>query len=222
MKYIFLFFLFGSVSSFAAEPVKLVVDINRDMLTQSMPVQCVFKQLDEKLQILQMPWKRGQIATKNGDADGFFIASHSPKRDEYAVFGEPIATIEWIYVTHVSNDLSPDNPEFYALQFGSIHGARRVEWLRGELKKYGTPQPINLLGSTDQTLNVLVKGELDVVLSNRASYIQTIESNPKLKDMFHVFTVRKVPGGVYFGKRFLQKNPDFLERYNNAAKKCNL
>ena len=200
--------------------VSLVVDVNRDIKTQVTPLQCIFGKLDEELHVVRMPWKRGQIATQAGDVDGFFMASQNEARDEYAVFSEPLSIVEWIYITRVNHPVNPNATKFLSQKFGSTHGAQRVMWLKEKMKSENVKPDIILMGSPAQTLSALNKNELDVVFSNRASYEQAIEALQLSEENFSVYTARKVQGGVYIAKTYLEQKPDFVERFNQAAKIC--
>ncbi|WP_420547709.1 hypothetical protein [Curvivirga sp.] len=218
LAFIFLGYSISTVS--ANSKVSLVVDVNEDIEAQVKLVQCVFEHLPEELDVVEMPWKRGQIATQNGSVDGFFIAARSDERDSYASYSDALREIKWIYILHKENELTPDHAYFYEARFGSSRGTRRLMWLQNELKAKNIKNDVEIVANATQGISELRKDKFDILLSNGKSYEQALRQLGANAENFKTYPVKTISGAIYFGHIFLKRNPDFLARFNKHTAVC--
>ena len=211
----------GGVSISKANPVvRLAVDVSENIPNQVGLVSCVFDQIGFDFEVLEMPWKRAQIATEHGSVDGFFIAARTAERDSYAVYSSPLRKIKWFYVTRRGFSNTPEQAAFYDSVFASMRGTRRLQWLKAHLAEKNSSTKVIAVNTPERGLLDLVKGEVDVVLTNSASFENSRSNFENSEEIFDLFPVREVEGAVYFGKQFVSKNPDFLSEYNSKAEAC--
>lgn len=200
--------------------MRLVVDINEDVARPNAALNCVFAELSEELEVITIPWKRGQLGTKTGLYDGFYLAAQTHERDVYAVHSEPFYQIKWIYVQRADNFLTANNLDFYEQKFTTTRGTRRLVWLRKELAKYNAGKQITISNTPTTSISYLKSKQVDVALSNEESFNKAlIDLNLKRGD-FHTEEVLSIPGAVYFSKGFLAKSPSFIDRFNAAVPDC--
>ncbi|MTI09380.1 hypothetical protein E1160_06225 [Rhodospirillaceae bacterium RKSG073] len=218
LTFIFLGYFVSTVS--ANSKVSLVVDVNEDIAAQVKLVECVFEYLPEELDVVEIPWKRGQIATQKGAVDGFFIAARSDERDTYASYSDALREIKWFYILRKENKLAPDHADFYQARFGSSRGTRRLMWLQNELEAKSIQSHIEIVANTTQGISELRKDKFDILLSNGKSYLQALWQLGANAESFKTYPVKTISGGVYFGHAFLEHNPDFLSRFNSYVDKC--
>jgi polar amino acid transport system substrate-binding protein len=179
-------------------------------------VQCSARLVGVPVNIVFVPWKRAQLIVKNGGADGFFAASHSAARDEYAVLSSTIAPQQWVWYLKKDSPLTPGSAEFKErATISSFLGANMHDWLEEQQFKTVNPPQKNA-----NLLAMLLIGRIDAILANRLVMEELLHDAGQAHLVKSALALDK-PLGIYFGKSFLKTQaPDYLQRWNAAISKC--
>lgn len=70
------------------------------------------------------------------------------------------------------------------------------------------------------TLKILSLGRIDVNLENDSNLKTAFKDTGLSPADFKTFVAKSKPVGVYFGKAFLQREPEFLDIFNISIKAC--
>lgn len=178
-------------------------------------VRCAFDKIDVPLDVVVVPWARAQYMVKNNDADGFFAASKSDSREQFAQMSVIIASQKWQWYLLKENELNPDSLDFKSKAVvASFIGANMLNWME--------EQGYNIRGRSRDTaglLNLLLKKRVDAVLANN-SVMNALIAKQNVENKIKSYLNKDKPLGVYFSKVFLAKRPKFLTKFNDAVIKC--
>ena len=179
-------------------------------------VRCVLGRLGRQAEIVFLPWQRAQADVRKGRADGFFAASQSPERDAYATLSAPIAPQQWTWYYAEGAELVPGDAAFKnTARVTATSGSNMAGWLhQSGYNVQDEPR------GTDQLVKMLERGHVDAVLANPLAFEAALESTGVPVDRFLRHVEREQPLGVYFGKDFLARNPDFLSAFNGEIAGC--
>lgn len=177
-------------------------------------IRCIEKELKEKINVAFFPWMRAQALVHSGEFDGFFAASQSDLRDKFLVFSHAFIPQDWsffyLFDPSKKGPYSVDDIK-KNLRVGVRKTANLAYWLKKEGFQLEAPNDdLPLL------IQMLERKNIDVIAENDTVFKHF--SSKKYQRTFYM----KHPLGVYFGKKYLQKNPDMLSRFNRAADTCSL
>lgn len=180
-------------------------------------LRCTEKKLEYTAFIISVyPWKRAQHMVKSHASDGFFAASHSAERDEYAVMSNIIAEQQWTWYLAANNTANPNDNTFKQNAIvTSFLGANMQSWLIDNKYRLGSFLPAN----NEQLLKLLIHDRVDAILANNQVMEKLIQQEG-VKDKLRSVTHTNKPLGVYFSKQFLLKRPHFLDQFNSAVDDC--
>lgn len=179
-------------------------------------ITCALDKLDVNYDIKVVPWSRAQKLVEAGDADGFFAASQSESRDQYARLSTVAVDQYWNWYLSPSIELSPSSPGFKAdIKVSSWLGANSLKWLNNN--GYNVKQPSK---NNKELIKRLLGGRLDGVLSSDIVFERSLRDlGINLSELKVVKGMFK-PMGVYFAKTYLNNNPGFLTSFNQATERC--
>jgi polar amino acid transport system substrate-binding protein len=179
-------------------------------------VRCIFDRLGMSVEIVFLPWQRAQEDVRNGNAAGFFAASRSAERDQFATLSTPIAPQVWTWFYRRGSAIAPDDAGFKAAaRVTGTFGSNMAAWLRESgFRVQDEPR------TTDQLLQMLERGYVDAVLANSVAFELALEAAGRPADTFLSRPERDQPLGVYFANRFLDAHPGFLARFDAAVPPC--
>lgn len=179
-------------------------------------VRCVLDKMEKPYEIDVVPWKRAQAMVIKDQADGFFAGSQNSKRDKYAQMSTPIADQNWMWFLLKSSQLTPDKDIFKSqATVSSFLGANMHKWLTDNGYNVSSSPPVN----TEDLLKMLLARRLDAILANDQVMAALLEKK-KVSDVVKTFLNKKKPLGIYFSNTFMDKNPDFLIRFNSFVAEC--
>lgn len=178
-------------------------------------VKCALSEMGQPYQITMTKWSEAQLKVHSGAQHGFFVATKTKERDEYATLSLPIAEqkLDWYFAPGVEpklTELSKIN-----LKFSAKFGSNKWFWL----KRHGynvVKQPRN----AKVLLKLLKDREIDVALEDELVFNSALEQASLPADYFKRQVLETKNMGVYFSKRFLEKYPGFLKAFNSAILKC--
>ncbi len=176
-------------------------------------VKYALEKMNIEYEINIYPWARAQMLVKSGEADGFFAGSKNAERDGYAVMSSIIAEQKWVWYQLKDNPLNPKDSSFKkSAKVGSYIGANMLDWLN-ENKYNVTAQPRD----TESLFKMLLAKRVDAVLANHLVADEIIK-NEGIAEELKSTVEKEQPLGVYFSKKFLEKNPGFIESFNYYVK----
>lgn len=177
--------------------------------------RCAFGRLGVPLEVRVLPWARAQEEARNGAADGFFGASRSAARDEWAVLSTPVAPQQWRWYLLAGNPLDPAQASFREqAAVASYVGANMLAWLEQEGYRVASRPP-----DTPALLASLVAGRVDAVLANNL-VMDRLLAGQGLQQRVRSHLAQDKPLGVYFTRRFLAGRPGFLAGFDAAVAAC--
>lgn len=179
-------------------------------------MSCVMKRMNRGFTIEVYPWERAQLLAERGEVDGFFPATIKPERLAWAEASEIIADQKWVWYLAADSKLDPFSAEFKTkAKVGAHFGSNRLKLL--EADKY----QVVLKPQTDAALlEAFVAGRADAILGGDlaiAEAMQDLKLNPK---NFRMVVAKDSPLHAYFGRKFLQSDPDFMKRFNAQISAC--
>jgi len=205
----------------ADEVLKLARQPGAAVTNKALPVViCILEKIERPFEFIDVPWKRAQTGTQKGTFDGFFIASRTESRDAYAVASSPLMYTEWYFVTNKAQSLTPESSGFKGLSFGANLGTARYMWLDIEKQKGRLRGSIESGANSAITWKMLTRNRFDVLLENEQNLHKLLTQGAFSKEDFNIYSARKIPLSVYFGKEFLKRSPKFLTLFNSEIKGC--
>jgi len=179
-------------------------------------LRCVLDRMGETYHLVFLPWRRAQEEVRAGRVDGFFAASRSAERDEYAVFSTPIAPQVWAWYFPRGTSLRPGDAAFKATaKVSATSGSNMASWLaRSGYRMDGETRTL------EQLVTMLRARRVDAVLANALTFDEAVRSLGQSPQTFESHVERSEPLGVYFGRQFLDRRPGFLEAFNDNAPPC--
>jgi len=183
-------------------------------------VACILTRMGQPFKINQMPWARVQLATKHGSLDGFFSASRNSERDSYATLTHlfiPQKRVFYLHRGHLKYDIN--NYDVAFIKQNAKVSARDSSNALRSLESGGfivEAHPKTQI----QLLNMLDNGRIEAVLENSLVFENLIkDSNRSMSDYLQV-TYQTRNMGVYFGHKFLQGKPHFIDIFNRNIMPC--
>ncbi|UTF61732.1 hypothetical protein [Gilvimarinus sp. DA14] len=175
-------------------------------------IDCIFSHLPYQPKILYQPWRRAQQEVRTGTTDGFFTAMPDPELDEFATLSDPLILQKWYWFTRSDTEFSADPS---SMRKGAILGSHQQLWfdLNGDAN-YITAQDL------PQMLKMLYAGRVEVILADRQHFEKAAHSLDIAPQRYHAQFDRYMPLGVYFGKEFITRHPDFLSQFNRHVHLC--
>lgn len=179
-------------------------------------VRCVLEKMEQPYEIKVVPWKRAQHLVETNMAHGFFSASKNKTRDQYATISEIIAEQKWNWYLLKESSLNPTNDSFRKeASVGGMLGSNMLTWLNTNRYKIKA-QP----NDTETLVKMLIFKRMDAILANELVMKNVLEKMKLSPEKFHIYLNRNKPLGVYWSKKFLLENPNFLKRFNRLIKEC--
>lgn len=178
--------------------------------------ECALKKVNQPYSIAFYPWARAQMLVQVRYADGFFAASASEERNQYAVLSATIAPQEWRWYLRNDNPMDPRSPTFKDVAMvGSFNGANMQDWLINNQYKVAANPPTNM-----HLLKMLQTRRLDAILANKLVMDALIAEGGGADEIRSVLLQDK-PLGIYISKEVLANlAPDFMSRLNQAIAYC--
>ncbi|WP_020209928.1 substrate-binding periplasmic protein [Gilvimarinus chinensis] len=175
-------------------------------------IDCIFSHLPYQPKIHYQPWRRAQQEVRIGTIDGFFTAMPDPELDAFATLSDPLILQKWYWFTRDDTEFASDPA---TMRKGAILGSHQQLWF-------------DLNGQTDylsaqdlpQMIKMLYAGRVDVILADRQHFEKAAHSLNIPPERYHARFDRYLPLGVYFGREFTERHPDFLAQFNRHVHLC--
>ncbi len=179
-------------------------------------VRCILDRLHEDVSIVPLPWLRAQLSTQRGELDGFFAASQSDARDQFAVMSRPFIKQEWriYFLQHEYKEASLKNVrDFYRL--GARLNSNVAYWAKKDnfVVNEVSSEPSKLI-------TLLLHDRIDAYVENSVVFEHNIKQLGLKKSQFYSMHFKHHPLGVYFSKNFLGKHRNFIESFNRSIDLC--
>lgn len=178
-------------------------------------VKCVLGKMGQPYQLTMTTWSDAQLRVHSGAQHGFFVATQTAERDDYATLSAPVAhqKLMWYFGPGVEpkiDELSKVN-----LKFSAKFGSNKWFWLkRNGFNVVKQPRDAKVL------LKLLKQREIDIVLEDELVFDGELKEAGLPIDFFQSQIHETKPMGVYFSNRFLNKYSGFLAAFNAAVSIC--
>lgn len=179
-------------------------------------ITCSLNKLGVRYEIKVMPWSRAQESVKAGLEDGFFTASQNNDRDKYAQLSSIIVEQNWNWYLSKDITLPPSTEEFKSeVKVSSWIGSKSLKWLKENNYKIMQPSKHN-----QELVKRLLSGRIDGVYASNIVFEKALKDADKDLTELNIVKGLYKPMGVYFSRKYLEKNPGFMESFNSAYQKC--
>ncbi|MEH6470617.1 MAG: transporter substrate-binding domain-containing protein [Halopseudomonas sp.] len=179
-------------------------------------VVCVLKRMQQRYRFVVKPWQRIQNEVANGQLDGFFSASQSHDRDLFAVQSAPFIRQRWVFYLLKDSLIAPDISAIKAqAKLAARQNSNVYRWLANNgYRIEAAPNDAEAL------IGVLHRKRVDAVMENSTVFEYHLNRLGVGLNGFHQVINLEHNLGVYFGKPFVKKHPEFLERFNRESDYC--
>ncbi|OUR95458.1 hypothetical protein A9Q84_16630 [Halobacteriovorax marinus] len=187
-----------------------LVGVGVDALT------CVLDKMGQKYEIKIQPWMRAQVNTEMGELDAFFSASHSKKRDKFAIHSKVFINQDWYFFYLKQRFSKITKKEIKNLHVVSARmNSNVLNWLDvNGFKSKGHN------ATADKLLLLLAKSRIKFYMENEEVFKHALKNtNLSMSSYGKVFN-KSHHLGVYFGRKFLKKYPKFLDVFNSHTDGC--
>ena len=178
-------------------------------------IKCTLSNMGQPYQITMTSWSDAQLRVQSGQPHGFFIATQTAERDQYATLSNTITEqkLRWYFAQGVKPNL--DSISKINLQFSAKFGSNKWFWLkRNGFNVVKQPRDAKVL------LKLLKQREIDVVLEDENIFSSQLKEAALPSDYFQTVALESRPMGIYFSNRFLAQYSGFLDAFNAALKVC--
>ncbi len=179
-------------------------------------LDCVMAKMDQPYKVIFLPWGRAQNSVKKQKYDAFFSASRNEWRDQFAVLSNTFIQQEWNFYFHKHYKIPQTDSR---LKTDTIFGARihsnSAHWLIKQ--KF---QRVKTYPSITELVKLLMARRIDAVMENALLFDEHLRQSGIASDTFVMRRNIRFDLGVYFGKHFLKKYPDFLSQFNRYTNEC--
>ncbi|OIQ26215.1 transporter substrate-binding domain-containing protein [uncultured Vibrio sp.] len=178
-------------------------------------VKCTLGKMSQPYKITMTSWSEAQLKVHSGTQHGFFVATNTQERNEYATLSDPIAEqkLYWYFGPGVPAKI--DELSKLNLKFSAKFGSNKWFWLkRNGYNVVKQPRDAKVL------LKLLKSREIDIALEDQLVFDAEIEQALLPSDYFQSELVETKAMGVYFSNRFLGQYKGFLDNFNLALAKC--
>lgn len=178
-------------------------------------VKCALSKMGQPYQITMTSWSDAQLRVQSGTQHGFFVATQTEERDEFATLSVPIAQqqLQWYFGPGVEANI--DELSKVNMKFSAKFGSSKWFWLkRNGYHVVKQPRDAKVL------LKLLKEREIDIALEDKLVFEEELNSAAMPLDYFNTQVLETKDMGVYFSNRFLSKYSGFLESFNLAVTKC--
>ena len=178
-------------------------------------LNCVFDALPEyRYETSVAPWPRVVRLADQGGIDGWFLYVKNATSDRFAELSEPLQLETWYWYSHqsISNARLED---FRDQSILVLSGTYQQLWLEARgFNQFLTVQSNNSL------VRAFLARRADHLLISDSVFDETLASfNGELANIDRRF-VGYIQLGLYVTDSFLVVNPDFMQRFNEAAYDC--
>ncbi len=148
-----------------------------------------------------------------GDADGFFLASQNDERDDVARFSDTVMINNWNWFLPAGSDLDPHHESFREnAAVGSIINTNTEKWLtdNGYSVSVTPSDPVSCV-------DVLLEERADAMFMAELVFLQGVEEHEEAEEADFISIIEQgTPFGIYISNKYLDDNPDFMDRINDA------
>lgn len=181
-------------------------------------IDCILTKMNQKYQIKILPWMRAQINTKQGQSDAFFSASHSEKRDKFAIQSNVFIGQNWnFYFLKKTKDVTSKENIKQEHIVGTRINSNVLNWLT--VNGFKTAARYS---QSNKLIELLVNSRVKVVMENDEVFKHSVKELNLSMNLFNSIHNKSHHLGVYFGKKFTKKYPLFLTEFNKHSSKCSL
>lgn len=149
--------------------------------------------------------------TKNS-ADGFFLASENPERNQVAVFSDPLMINRWSWFFIRESPTSTRNKHFKTkTKIGTFLHANTHKWLIKN--NYSQVKPVL---KTELLPEMLLYGRVQGVFIAEMVFHNAVKKNNMELIQFRQEDEISKPFGIYISNSYLKDHPGFMDKLNAA------
>jgi hypothetical protein len=176
-------------------------------------VRCVLNHINHESTLDIRPWKRIYLDLERDMVDGFYLAISRPQLDKFAEISAPLVMENWYWFWRA--DVKAPETWQQGYKLGSILGSQQEKWLQE------SGYSISMSASNlPQLIKLLEIGRVDVILVDKDHFNQAVSQTNLSLAKFQSRFFRYVPLGAYFSRNFLEKHPEFIEKFNFYSGEC--
>ncbi len=171
-------------------------------------IDCSFEKIPFQVKYGFGPFSRIQREVRNDNADGYFPANLTTERLTYAT---PSAVLIDDYKIIIRNRAIEKNRQ---LRIAAMRGATQELNIAKRLSNFVYP-----ITNYNQLISMLDAGRIDAVVGSEVFFSVT-KGFDKSNQRFIIERIERSSMRAFFGKPFLERNPDFLDQFNRELNVC--
>lgn len=166
--------------------------------------------LDQPFTLTLVPnYGRAVAEIKNGNSDGFFLATKNNERDEIARFSHPLFINRWCWFSLKKNALLPVST-LSEVRVATVINTNTHKWLKKN--NYNVTFPVNELSTL---IPLLLEEKVDVVFVAEEVFLQQLKENSISEALFDKQVQFEKPFGIYVAEEYVQKHSRIMSELNN-------
>ncbi|HAW93569.1 MULTISPECIES: hypothetical protein [unclassified Arsukibacterium] len=205
------FWLSFNLLATLATPITLGTNVTKVNDRASNQIQCIMQQQHQRYKLSYLPWRRAKHEVKQQRIDGYFTAVPDPEITQYASLSAPLFLENWYWFSRNNQD----QPAPTKIRYGAVLGSHQADWFHAN--GYQLDVEVNTLA---QLVQLLALQRIDMMLADQEDFVLMQASLKLPQQQFKRRFFRYVALGVYFSNNFLQRQPDFLTRFNQQVHQC--
>lgn len=160
-------------------------------------------------------YDRALMETKEGRADGFFLATRNAQRDAAAVMTDPLMMNNWCWFLKAKGLHEPGARHFKSwVRAGTILNTNTHKWLlENGYTVTGTPVSPHAL------IAMMRMDRVNAVFLSELVFFDALRESQEKPEHYRKFVQVEKPFGIYLAKHYLQKYPEVLDRINAAIQR---
>jgi ABC-type amino acid transport substrate-binding protein len=172
----------------------------------------VFIQAGIKVNYRILPnYAKALYELEQGRGDAVLLISKNDERDNIAVFSKPLMFNRWCWYSRKDSQLNPNSDNFKSdAKISSHFKTNTHKWLTDN--NYNV-QPVMELSKLPK---MLLKARVDAVFIAELVFEEAMKQDHITLQQFNKVVEIEKPFGIYISKNYLAKNPQTLQKVNQA------
>ncbi len=174
-------------------------------------LHCIFEHSKQPFKVEHVPRKRSQIMLQKQQTDGLFLSSPLEQLDLFAQASLPLWLERWVVFSRKGSDSF--DPSLHLV--GVLLGSNEANWAIAEgWQIFESPT------AADTLISMLNARRLDYIFLDKAIFTNIIKQKQSSKQEYIEHYFKYSPLSVYFSRKILSEDSDFMNFFNDSIGKC--
>lgn len=147
---------------------------------------------------------------RQGQVDGFFLATQNSQRDVYGTISNAVVQNDWAWFYLSDSPITPNSADFkQQAKIGTRMNTNTYIWLKDNGYQVAT-----IPNEASTLIKMLRRKRIDAVFLASNVFWYALQKHANGGDGIAQKVQSSNPFGVYFSNAYLAKNPEFLSKFN--------